>query len=515
MCGSAGGGKKHAPRIADYSRQRDRAVDTHTSAARPNQGPLALTRDYGFPNLPRVASVSLPTRLRCFGSHSGIEFELEADKETADVSLADRLAAHLAFPRDRYADQTSAPRRTMLAIQRQSLRRPRSTPYLIVAIASCAPRKSRIENDLNAIERDLVGRAAGGARARRDRVRSAFGARCVVVPKGPLMVDCLRRSPVDVSCRPLPDAPQKTPRPRTSGAVCRCAGTVAMVVSVVTTYHAQSGGWTVWDIGTLGGNYAVANDINDAGHVVGASSPPGGGAQAFLWTPSGGKKKPGRVRRIEQRGGRHQRPGTAFVGFSSQSSGPGVAFLWTAAGGMVSLGSLGGFSAAADINDAGHVVGAGVSGSRGYAFRWTAAGGIIDIGTLGGSSTAAVAINDAGQVVGHGDTARGDRHAFIWTATGGMLNLGTLGGATSTASDINEAGQVVGRSQTASGAEHAFVWTAAGGMVDLGALGPGRLVEPRRRHQRRRPGGGKLNRRRLQPFVPLDGGRGDGGITRC
>ena len=41
-------------------------------------------------------------------------------------------------------------------------------------------------------------------------------------------------------------------------------------------------------LGTLGGSSATPNDINDAGHIVGESSPPGGGDHAFLWTPSGG-----------------------------------------------------------------------------------------------------------------------------------------------------------------------------------------------------------------------------------
>ena len=282
------------------------------------------------------------------------------------------------------------------------------------------------------------------------------------------MFDRLRRSPV----APRRQHPFTKSNSR-SGALWKGAAVAVMVLATATTEHAQSGAWIATDIGTLGGLYGEADDINDAGHVVGGSTTASGSSHAFLWTPSGGMVDLGTLGGSTSAAFAINNAGQV-VGFSSPAAGASLAFLWTAASGMISLGTLpGGFSSSAeDINDLGHVVGSsGAAGNNSHAFRWTPAGGMQDLGTLGGPNSRATAINEAGQVVGRSDTAGGDEHAFLWTAAGGMIDLGTLGGASSSASDVNEAGQVVGRSETASGAEHAFLWTMAGGMVDLGTLG--------------------------------------------
>jgi len=270
------------------------------------------------------------------------------------------------------------------------------------------------------------------------------------------------------------------------GPLWRGAGIVLLVLASANPVHVE-GGWTVTDLGTLGGPISNAEDINEAGHVVGGSDRDSGSLRfAFLWTPSGGMRDLGTLGGLRSEAVGINNAGQV-VGSSSLAGGPGGsthAFLWTETAGMVDLGYLGelfpgfAFSGANDINDAGQVVGGSSTPGGSHAFLWTPAGGMVDLGTLGGANSVAHAINDTGQVVGRAETASGDEHAFLWTAAGGMVDLGTFGGLSSDAHDINEAGQVVGRSDTASGDVHAFLWTAAGGMVDLGTIGsPGSRIQ--------------------------------------
>jgi probable HAF family extracellular repeat protein len=79
---------------------------------------------------------------------------------------------------------------------------------------------------------------------------------------------------------------------------------------------------------------------------------------------------------------------------------------------------------------------------------------ITPLGTLGGPTSTALAINNAGQIVGYSDTSSGPHHAFLYSA-GTMLDLGTLAGATtSSANAINDGGQIAGTSN-----QHAFLYS--------------------------------------------------------
>jgi probable HAF family extracellular repeat protein len=197
--------------------------------------------------------------------------------------------------------------------------------------------------------------------------------------------------------------------------------------------------YAVTDLGTIGGYYSTASDLNQAGQVVGQAGTADGLGQAFLWEN----------------------------------------------GTMIDLGTLGGNSGASGINDLGQVVGSFLAGDTSYhAFLVTPQGGMwfqdddldgrndfmIDLGTLNGSDSSwAADINNAGQVVG----ASADQ-TFLWDAANGMIDLGTPMGFTSNQpSGINELGQVTGVAwyydDLSAWHSSAFLWDAANGMTVLGA----------------------------------------------
>ncbi len=182
------------------------------------------------------------------------------------------------------------------------------------------------------------------------------------------------------------------------------------------------------DLGTLGGPYSVALDVNNRGQVVGQS---GVRAEDTSWDS-------------------------------------GHAFLWQN-GKMKDLGTLGGKnSSASHINDLGQIAGNSDTGTEQHAFFW-ANGRMTDIGTLGGTGSSAADLNNWGQVAGTSTTAAGDTHCFLWVA-GVMTDLGTLGGDYCYVQDINDQGQIIGGSTTAGASSsyesHAFLWDK-GIMVDL------------------------------------------------
>jgi probable HAF family extracellular repeat protein len=280
------------------------------------------------------------------------------------------------------------------------------------------------------------------------------------------------------------------------------------------------------DLGTVGGNFTLPSDINDAGDVVGTVQTATFDYHAFLYTDASG------LRDLGTFGGDHWSQAISInnlghlTAFRTNSDGSVGTFLYGDDIGTVAVGGLPGASLTMidTLNDAdqvtgystianvsqtfvwtaptgaqpfgspsGFVFGGGAINLPGqialdavvnadpnfpvyHAFRFTPGSGFLDLGTLPGSGrivSVASSINADGEVVGYsGDAAGGSPTlAFLYTDRGGMVALDTLGGRQTQANDINDNGAIVGDATLAgSGSLHAFLYTPASGVVDLNSL---------------------------------------------
>jgi probable HAF family extracellular repeat protein len=148
---------------------------------------------------------------------------------------------------------------------------------------------------------------------------------------------------------------------------------------------------------------------------------------------------------------------------------------------MIDLGTLGGtFGLPSALNNRGQVVGqsnlAGDQPGNSDPFLWDGEK-LLDLFTdsTGGNPLNAMAINDAGEVVGAAAFPNLPAfHAYVWRK-GVATDLGAIAGdGCSEAFAINSGGQVVGQSFACDGSVvHTFLWEN-GSMVDLNTLIPGR-----------------------------------------
>jgi probable HAF family extracellular repeat protein len=144
------------------------------------------------------------------------------------------------------------------------------------------------------------------------------------------------------------------------------------------------------------------------------------------------------------------------------------AFLWRS-GKLTDLGAVGGSGVTARANavsNTGFVAGSSDGGT--IPVRWR-----YDVASAGGDPTlerlpmptdlalpSPVAVNGGGDVVGSAWTSNFARTRAVLWRNGEVINLGTWpGGLNSRAYGINDAGQIVGEGDTGDGRSHALLWT--------------------------------------------------------
>jgi probable HAF family extracellular repeat protein len=226
--------------------------------------------------------------------------------------------------------------------------------------------------------------------------------------------------------------------------------------------------YSVWwdDDGALhelpGGHPGTAYAVNDEGVVVGLSDAQG------LWPLRWASPTTPAVRLATLPGGENyaaahdvNTEGTA-VGFSLATDGTYHAVRWDAAGAIERLDDLAGHPTcrATAINDAGISIGTCRDDNGPVAVYWDGAGTVTALPSLGGE-TQPTGISDAGTIVGSAEDADGRYHAVRWGAFG-ITRLATLGGTHGVALDINDTGTVVGRTHSSDNVFHATEWRNAG-----------------------------------------------------
>ena len=262
---------------------------------------------------------------------------------------------------------------------------------------------------------------------------------------------------------------------------------------VATAWNANQ----IIDLGTFGGSFSMAGDINDHGEIAGGAEntipdPFDFGGLAGLPSPTQWRAtlwQHGTMRDLGTLGNGddsfaqfvNKFGEVAGASFTNSIVNPETGiptlhpFFWEN-GQMVDVGSLGGLIAGVNgLNSKGQIAGTSdLAGEQtAHPFLW-ADGSMRDLGTLGGSYGEAHWLNDSGEVIGGSTTSNDEAFdAFLWR-NGVMTDLGSVSDdGCSNAFGINSKGQVVGESFSCSvDSHHAFLWENGGPSIDLNIFVP-------------------------------------------
>jgi probable HAF family extracellular repeat protein len=234
----------------------------------------------------------------------------------------------------------------------------------------------------------------------------------------------------------------------------------------------------VTNLGTLGGSYSGAYDINESGVITGHSWIAGAAlasTHGFVYkdgvmTDLGTVSNPlgySRGQGINDAGEIVGR-GSVDLFFSSNK----YSIYWEGDGTLNQFAGPGSYSTAEQINNNGLIVGSARTATDGniqFAASWDTDGNINFLDSLGGNGSQARSVNDAGVIVGYSQNGSGSatNRAFVsydGTSVYDLNELVDLDGtdlvALTVAQDVNEAGQIVGIGVTATGEQRAFLLTA-------------------------------------------------------
>jgi probable HAF family extracellular repeat protein len=279
-----------------------------------------------------------------------------------------------------------------------------------------------------------------------------------------------------------------------SGVVVGETGSASLAFPNGYAYSWTSGGG-VDDLGTLGGAYSGAFDINEAGVITGFAWPTGaqasGAGQGFIYkdetmTPLGTVSSPTGYSRGHGINDSNEIAGRASeVNFSGSNK---YTTYWDENQNLTQFVDPSGYSTAEQINNNGTIAGAARTTTTGtvlFATTWDTDGNITFLNNAGAFGSKAWSINDDGVIVGYDQIAKGNARAFVALDGLNMVDLNTLVDLTGTdfvslnhAFDVNANGDIVGMGITASGEERAFflaavpvpaaVWLFASGLGVLG-----------------------------------------------